>query len=218
MIKAVLFDLDGTLLDRDASLENFVELQYFRLRKQLGHINKDLYKERFIELDCHGYVWKDQVYQQLIQEFGIKDITWEELLEDYKQNFKSSCIAFPYLKEMLKDLSARSVKLGMITNGYGQFQLDNIVALDIYHYFQSVLISEWEGMKKPNQSIFQKSLRELNVQPYEAVYVGDHPINDMDGANQVGMRTIWIKNGEQDVKADYKIAGLHEIPAIIQNL
>lgn len=217
MIKAVLFDLDGTLLDRDSSLKSFIELQYKRLRCQLGHIDKTLYIERFIELDCRGYVWKDRVYQQILQEFEIKDITWKELLDDYKQYFKYSCIPFPHLQETLEYLSAKSVKLGMITNGYGQFQMDNIVALDIYHYFKSVLISEWEGMKKPNQSIFQKALRELNVQPYEAVYVGDHPVNDMDGANQVGMKTIWIKNGEQDdVIADYKIDGLDEIPAIIE--
>lgn len=56
MIKAVLFDLDGTLLDRDASVKWFIEEQYERLDKQLGHVLKEKYISRFIELDNHGYL------------------------------------------------------------------------------------------------------------------------------------------------------------------
>ncbi len=65
MVKAVLFDLDGTLLDRDASVERFVSVQYDRLSEHLNHIPKNDYIARFIELDCHGHVWKDKVYQSL---------------------------------------------------------------------------------------------------------------------------------------------------------
>ena len=60
-IKAVLFDLDGTLLDRDASLRLFVRGQYHRI-SQLQAVDQENYAQRFIELDHHGFVWKDQVY------------------------------------------------------------------------------------------------------------------------------------------------------------
>lgn len=83
MIKAIIFDLDGTLLNRDASIEMFVDCQYDRLNIELSHIPKDTYIKRFIELDQRGYVWKDKVYQQLAAEFEVKEITWEELLQDY---------------------------------------------------------------------------------------------------------------------------------------
>jgi putative hydrolase of the HAD superfamily len=56
MTKSVIFDLDGTLLDRDASVEKFVSAQYNRLINHLSHIPKNNYIDRFIELDCHGYV------------------------------------------------------------------------------------------------------------------------------------------------------------------
>lgn len=62
MINAVIFDLDGTLLNRDASLQKFIEGQYERLNKWIGHIPKEEYTSRFKELDCRGYVWKDKVY------------------------------------------------------------------------------------------------------------------------------------------------------------
>jgi putative hydrolase of the HAD superfamily len=71
MITGVLFDLDGTLLDRDSSVKKFIHDQYDRLDRHVGHIPKDEYVARFIELDQRGYVWKDKVYQQLIKEYGI---------------------------------------------------------------------------------------------------------------------------------------------------
>ena len=66
MIKTVIFDLDGTLLDRDSSLQSFVNNQYDRLVSSFKHIEKQNYIRRFIELDCRGHVWKDKVYQNLI--------------------------------------------------------------------------------------------------------------------------------------------------------
>ncbi|PIB55720.1 L-2-haloalkanoic acid dehalogenase, partial [Pseudomonas sp. 2995-3] len=83
-----LFDLDGTLLNRDASVQNFIDKQYDRLNQFVGHISKDVYMARFIELDQRGYVWKDKVYQQLVEEFQIAEFTWEDLLEDYLREFK----------------------------------------------------------------------------------------------------------------------------------
>lgn len=83
MIKAVLFDLDGTLLNRDLSIQKFIDRQYERFHYALGHIAKEAYTKRFIKLDSGGYIWKDQVYQQLVDEFDISSLTWESLFEDY---------------------------------------------------------------------------------------------------------------------------------------
>lgn len=75
MIKAVLFDLDGPLLNREESVKKFIEKQYDRLHNQLNAISKERYISRYIQLDNRGYVWKDQVYQQLVDEFSIITIT-----------------------------------------------------------------------------------------------------------------------------------------------
>ena len=131
MIKAVLFDLDGTLLDRDASVERFINSQYGRLNEWVGHILKEKYVSRFIELDCRGYVWKDKVYQQMVAEFNITGLTWEQLLQDYVNHFKEHCVPFPNLHKMLTTLANQSIVLGIISNGKEQFQMDNIMALGI---------------------------------------------------------------------------------------
>jgi putative hydrolase of the HAD superfamily len=56
MKKLVLFDLDGTLLDRDESVKQFIAVQYDRLNPHLNHISKIDYATKFIKLDCHGHV------------------------------------------------------------------------------------------------------------------------------------------------------------------
>ena len=100
VIKAALFDLDGTLLNRDASVKSFIEKQYDRLGELVEHIPKERYMSRFIQLDQRGYVWKDTVYQQLVAEFNLDTITWEELLQDYINEFNKHCVPFPHLLRM----------------------------------------------------------------------------------------------------------------------
>nr|WP_255639625.1 HAD family hydrolase [Aquibacillus saliphilus] len=219
IIKAVVFDLDGTLLNRDASVKIFIERQYQRLNKWLNHISKDKYITRFIELDNRGYVWKDKVYQQLVDEFDITGLTWNELLQDYIIKFKDSCVPFSNLISTLEELNNNNIMLGMITNGKGQFQMDNIKALGIEKYFNPILISEWEGTKKPEPQIFQKVLDKLNVLPSESIFVGDHPENDVKAAQNVGMKGVWKRDYQWDnVKADFIMDGLEEVPLILDEL
>lgn len=219
MIKAAIFDLDGTLLNRDESVKIFIDRQYDRLHKLIGHIPKEKYITRFIELDNRGYAWKDKVYQQLVSEFDFVDITWEELLQDYISEFKNNCIPFPNLIKMLEELKSNNLLLGMITNGYGQFQMDNMMALGIEKYFDVILISEWEGIKKPDPRIFIKALKKLNVSANESIFIGDHPDNDVIGAKKVGMKGIWKKDFQWDnVDADYIVDDLMELPLIIEKL
>jgi len=219
MIKAIIFDLDGTLLNRDESVKIFINRQYDRLKDLIGHIPKDMYVKRFIELDNRGYVWKDKVYGQLVEEFGINQITCEELLEDYLLEFKNHCVPFDNLLLMLEELKKRNMLIGMITNGYGQFQMDNIKALEIDGYFQTILVSEWEGLKKPDPQIFLRAAHKLGLLPNECVFIGDHPDNDVRAAKNVGMKSIWKKDMQwKEVQADYVVGDLMEIPVIIKEL
>lgn len=217
MIQAVIFDLDGTLLNRDASLKLFIESQYERLKPELEVIPKQRYVERFIELDARGMVWKDRVYQQLVEEFQLKEIAWQELLADYVSCFKDYCVPFPHLKIVLEELKEKSIRMGIISNGRGQFQMDAIQALGIKQYFDVILISEWEGIKKPDSRLFEKALAAVSAEPEEALYVGDHPVNDVKGAKAAGLKAIWKKEAQWSAAAaDYIIEELNEILDIVQ--
>ncbi|GIO97148.1 haloacid dehalogenase [Paenibacillus lautus] len=201
MIKAVLFDLDGTLLDRDSSLKQFVMNQHDRL-EVLHSADKAEYTARFIELDSKGYVWKDKVYLSLIKEYKISGITADELLTDYIMNFRYHCTPFPNLKELLELITSREIRLAMITNGFGDFQLGNVDALGISHYFEFIMVSELEGLRKPDEEIFRRALERLGVNASESIYVGDHPVNDVEASKRVGMKGIWKSDSYYEDKFD----------------
>ncbi|MBT2678905.1 HAD family hydrolase [Bacillus sp. ISL-35] len=214
-VSAVLFDLDGTLLDRESSLLKFIGSQYDRFNHELSLIEKESYINRFIELDARGYVWKDKVYSQLLKEFNITGLTWEDLLEDYVKNFKHSCIGFPHLHEVLRNLRQMGIKLGLVSNGKTLFQMDNVKALGIEGFFHSILISEAVGLRKPDQRIFQKALDELGVKAAHSIFVGDHPENDVRAARDIGMVGIWKRDDYwEEAEADFIIEDLAELFSI----
>lgn len=218
MIKTVFFDLDGTLLNRDASVVKFTNNQYQRLTA-LQHISQEEYVARFIQLDERGYVWKDIVYQKLVEEFNITDMKWHELLQDYVNHFRDDCVPFPYLHDMLRTLKSMQIQLGIITNGQGQFQTENIKALEIEKDFDVILISEYEGIKKPDPRIFYRALEQTNSQAKHSLFVGDHPENDIQAAHHIGMKTIWKRDEyEGNVLANFIINELNEIPPIVAEL
>jgi putative hydrolase of the HAD superfamily len=218
MIKSVIFDLDGTLLDRDASVVQFVSAQYDRLTEHLSHILKNDYITRFIELDCHGHVWKDKVYQALVSEFAIDGMSWQFLLEDYEIQFQFYCVPFQSLLEMLNELKQRGYLLGIITNGRGQFQARAIDGLGIRDYFDVILISEIEQVRKPQVEIFQRALERLGVSASNSVFIGDHPEADIAGAKSAQMKTIWKRNSSwtEAKEVDAIIDELNQIPAVLE--
>ena len=218
MVKSILFDLDGTLLDRDTSVEQFIAVQYDRLTAHLSHIPKIDYVTRFIELDCRGHVWKDKVYQTLVAEFEIGGMSWQALLDDYETQFQFHCVPFDFLVEMLNVLKQQGYLLGIVTNGLGYFQTRSIEGLGIRDYFDVILISEVEQVRKPQSEIFQRAMNRLGVSALDSVFVGDHPEADILGAKSAKMRTIWKRNSHwlEAKEADAIIDELSEIPSIIE--
>lgn len=127
--------------------------------------------------------------------------------------------SIPQHEENAKLLKTKSYKTGIISNGKAIFQMKSIKALEIEDFFDCILLSETEGVRKPDSAIYQKALAALGVVPNEAVYIGDHPINDIRASQQVGMKAIWKINEEwQDADTAYKITDLVEIPDLIARL
>lgn len=183
-----MFDLDGTLHNREASILSFIENQRERLFPRL---DKKVYAERFINLDQGGYVWKDKVYQQMVEEFSLINFCWQELLQDYLSHFPLHAELYPQAITLLNSLKKKGIRMAIISNGYSKFQREVIKSLQIEALFDEIVISEEVGVKKPHPYIFEHTLSRLDVSPDETIYVGDHLKNDIVGAVGVGIYTIW---------------------------
>jgi putative hydrolase of the HAD superfamily len=210
LIKAILFDLDDTLLDRTASLEDFVKEQHRRYR--LDHVPFATYHRRFLELDERGYAHKPYVFQSLIGEFALP-ASVEEMLAEFREHAWTSCTLLPGAADVLRELRSRGYKLGVITNGEDWSQMRKLRVAGLLPLVDLAVISEHEQIKKPDPRIFTRAAERLAAHPAECAFVGDHPRNDIYGAGAVGMRTVWYP-GEQQWPADNPHAPDHTIGSL----
>lgn len=192
-IEAVLFDLDGTLHDRPSSLVGFLVDQWARW-PALQVVPRDNFVVAFVALDENGHVWKDVVYERLIEQFGLRDVTADALLADYVANFGASARLFPDALATLEALKDEGLKLGIVTNGPTALQTSVIEACGLAPLMDVVLISEAEGIRKPDRRIFVRALAEIGVAADRCVFVGDNPVADIEGAQNAGMKTAWLVN------------------------
>jgi putative hydrolase of the HAD superfamily len=189
--RAILFDLDGTLFDRDASFLELIQAQYQRFGAALAHIPREVYVQRAVELDAHGYVDRQVVYGDLAREFGLPETLAEVLTGHFWAEYHNFCRCFPEVPSALTSLRANGMKLGIITNGSVRMQERKIHQLGLAELLDEVLISEREGLRKPDPQIFERALKKLCVSADESWYVGDHPVIDVRGAFDAGLTPVW---------------------------
>ena len=178
------------------------------------------YLDKVVELDAHGHVTKDTVFQQVEKHFGLPQNSWQVLFEDFRKHFPDTCVPFPQMHQTLARLRDRGLLLGLVTNGSSDSQNPKIDGLGIRGYFGAVLVSEAEGVKKPDPELFSRALGQLNVMPEEAVFVGDNPEADIHAAMSVGMKAVWMEDPYWPAPSDAaaSISELRELPEIIHRI
>lgn len=220
MIRAILFDLDNTLLDRSSGFREFAQ----RFAGKYADVPQDQrlrWIERLIELDEDGYKNKPQLFRELPEQLPCRNHAgWEELYAFYEREYVQCATPMCGAKELLAALRPY-YRLGIVTNGVDRIQRGKIDIAGIEKWFESIVVSESAGIKKPHPDIFSQALRELGVSPVETLYVGDHPLNDIQGAYFSGMKSIWLKRvqpwpDEAPALPDAVITELAQLPAAIR--
>jgi putative hydrolase of the HAD superfamily len=193
-IQAVVFDLDGTLLDRRRSFERFVRNQWERFARSLQTVEQERYVQALIELDDDGHAPRRRLFDGMVAQFDLPLGLADTLLSDYRDGFPNACVLFPDAAQTLSSLRASGLVLGLITNGSVRMQSRKLECLGLSRMFDAILISDAEGVSKPDPQIFLRALERLNTRAADAVFVGDHPDLDVAGARAAGLRGIWRRD------------------------
>ena len=135
----------------------------------------------------------------------------------------------PRVAEMLAELKAMGMKLGVISNTAALFQVfDSLEEYGIRDFFQDVTLSSVTGMRKPLRDIFTVSLRQMRSKPEECVYVGDTVSRDVIGSKmagfacaiQIGSQLTREKDAplEKSLAPDYYITDIYDVAKVVREL
>ena len=202
------------LLDLDDTLGDYASARASRLRRAFqphlagvpAHDAEVMIEEMIIEsirISPHGA----EHFPRLFSRFGIDDpVAAIAAAEWYRANrfydlrlFGDAVTTLTALRSFqAPDGTCRMRRLGIITNGPADVQRDKVDLLGIRELVDFILISGEFGSEKPDARIFTEALRLGGATAAEAVFVGDAPQIDILGANNAGIRSIWVnRSGEQ---------------------
>ena len=144
MITTALFDLDETLLDRDASIKQIAQDQHHRLLND-GSIDSTDFIDTFLELDANGLTPRPDLYVKLVDRLHL-ELPSNDLLSDFNCNAWKSPVLFEGVNTLLTELSNKGTRLGVITNGSELSQKakllnSGIADLNQEDYLKKILIS-----------------------------------------------------------------------------
>lgn len=228
-IKLITFDLDDTLWDTApviVSAEAVLRDWLAAHAPKLGGIPVEhlfAIRTRLVEADPsfkHRIsALRRRVLFHALHEAGYAEQEAEGLAERSFEVFleaRHQVELFPHVLPTLEVLS-RHYTLGVVTNGNA-----DVRRLGLMDFFAFALCAEDLGIGKPDPRPFQEALRLGKADAGTAVHVGDHPGDDIAGAQQAGLRAIWYnpqgKAWDHSHTPDAEIASLHELPELLRSL
>ena len=224
MIKAIIFDLDNTLLD-------FVKMKQFSVKAAITAMNEaglevdekkayedifDLYMERGWE---NQQVFDDYLNQTVGK---VSNKILAAGIVSYRRAREATLVVYPNVNKTLIQLIKMGINLAVVSDAPSREAWMRLYYLNLHHVFDPVLTFDDTGVRKPSPKPFQMALDCLKIKPNEAIMIGDWPERDVVGAKEIGMKTIFARYGDTfgtvDSGADWDVNNVYEVVNIIKEL
>ncbi len=200
MLKVITLDLDNTLWDVDRIIHKAeADMKSWMTRhapNSMRHYEPHTLAQARTRVAARApdkvhdlSFMRQQVLREIMLLAGYSQQQADELAAEAFTVFyrgRNTVEFYPGAKDMLSALSRHYV-LFALTNGNADIELAGIG-----EFFTGALSSADVGYKKPDAAIFRAALSKLNVTPAEAAHVGDNLVDDVHGANNAGMHSVWV--------------------------
>ncbi|HKP70822.1 MAG TPA: HAD family hydrolase [Pyrinomonadaceae bacterium] len=205
-MKAVLFDLDGTLLDSFA-------LHYLAYETMFGHFGIEMSRELFLSTYSPNWYRTYEAFGLHQEHWERANTLWLEAAAVHKPEL------FPAVEEMLAELGS-IYELGIVTSGSKSRVVNDLDRLSIAGHFSTVITGDDIANPKPAPDALELALRYLSVAAADAVYVGDAHA-DFEMSRAAGVRFIGVASEFANLLEDHPEYDLHPIsslPRVIESL
>ncbi|MBW2975761.1 TIGR02253 family HAD-type hydrolase [Candidatus Woesearchaeota archaeon] len=220
MIKAVLFDLDNTLIDFMRMKRNSCEAAISAMIDAGLKIKKEKALKKLFKLyDKYGLEEK-KIFQRFLKE-ETKKIDYRVLanaIVAYRKVRASYLQPYPHTDYVLIRLKSKGIKLAIVSDAPRLKAWLRLMAMNIGNFFDVVVTFEDTKELKPSSLPFEAALKRLKLKPEECLMIGDLPNRDIEGAKKLGMKTCFARYGNTKVKksdADYEIKDIKELLRIV---
>lgn len=224
MIKAAVFDLDHTLFDRYGTIRKIAPDIVASFDVADG-ITSEIFAEELSFADKQ-YVHKGwrNIHSYLVKKNIFKTIpTYEEYAENVLKCFRTTTVKYDFAIPVLKEIREMGIKTALITNGTPELQYFKLKSLELENCFDEIIVSGETPYEKPDKRIFELMAEKLDIETNEMLYVGDHPVNDIDGSRKAGCIPVWVKTTGTWVfpeieKPELQAETVKQIPDLIKRL
>lgn len=222
MIKAVVFDLDNTLVDFMAMKRQAVDAAITAMIDAGLNMNFGDVKEHVDKIYGEQGIEYQKVFDELLTNIlgRIDHKMLSAGIVAYRRAREAALKPYPHVSATLMELVKRGVRLAVLSDAPTREAWLRLCYINFHHIFDYVVTFDDTGRRKPDPAPFRLALTMLGVQPGEAIMVGDWAERDMVGAAAVGMRTAFAKYGDafgdQTVKADYVLNDIKDLLTIVQ--
>ncbi len=223
MIKAVIFDLDNTLVDFMAMKEAAIEAAVLAMIDAGLKMSKERSKKVIYEIYEEEGIEDQKVFDKfLTKEFGIIDYRIHAAgIIGYRRAREAALVLYPHVQLALMELIKRGLKLAVVSDAPRLQAWLRLCQLNLHHLFDIVITFEDTNKKKPDPEPFEKALQQLQVKAEEAIMVGDWAERDIVGAKLLGMKTIFARYGNRfgtvNSGADYEIDDVMQILDVVDS-